>query len=67
MSSLPGLLRAQHKQPRANRDWYLEPDHAVCSLFDRVRFKGPIFDPAVGQGMIPTIAREYGYEAAGNG
>jgi hypothetical protein len=66
MSSLPGRKRALHRYDRQGHDWYCEPGYTVRSLFDRVRFTGPIHDPCCGRGMIPTIAAEYGHQASGS-
>ena len=63
---LSGAQRAKHKQQRAAGDWYVETKRSVCGLFDAVRFTGPIHDPCCGRGMIPIVAREYGYTATGS-
>jgi hypothetical protein len=66
VTSLPGRKRARHRYARQGDDWYCEPDYTVRSLLDRVRFTEPIHDPCCGRGMIPTVASEYGYQAAGS-
>ena len=48
MSMLPGKERAKHK--RWPSDFYVEPEWTVEALFDALRFKGPIHDPAAGYG-----------------
>ena len=66
MSMLPGRERAQHKRARWESDFYVEPAWAVEALFEALRFKGPIHDPAAGSGTIVQVARRFGYEATGS-
>jgi hypothetical protein len=65
MSMLPGKERAEHERARWADDFYIEPAWAVEVLFDAIRFRGPIHDPAAGSGTIVRVAQEYGYQATG--
>jgi hypothetical protein len=66
MSLLPGKKRAEHKQPRADDDFYIEPSWCPEQLFATVRFRGPIHDPACGRGNIVRAAWRAGYGATGS-
>jgi hypothetical protein len=65
MGMLPGDRRAAAKRDRWDSDFYVEPAWCVEAFFEACQLTGPIHDPCCGSGTIPTVARQYGYEATG--
>lgn len=50
------------KPDRDPHDWYVEPPEAVEALLRVESFAGCVYDPACGQGTIPTVCIDHGYE-----
>jgi hypothetical protein len=63
MSLLPGAKRAEHQKSRWDRDFYIEPEWCSDALLAAAPFKGPIHDPACGEGRIVIAAKRAGYAA----
>jgi hypothetical protein len=57
----PRKRRLRH-WPRADHDFYVEPEWCARRLFEVERFEGRIWDPACGKGNIVNAAHAAGYE-----
>lgn len=58
----PLRKRESHLWKRDDHDWYVEPSWCSERLFLIEPFEGRIWDPAAGQGRIPTAAQALGHE-----
>lgn len=66
MSFLPGKARAEHQQELVALFWYQEPKAVTEQLLREWEFRGPVHDPCCGEGRIPLVAQQFGYEATGS-
>lgn len=56
-------LKAEHREPIAEREWYKEPRWSVDALLDAERFIGDVFDPCCGSGTVPDACLDRGIRA----
>lgn len=45
---------------RRGRDFYATPDWVTDALLQRVRFRGPIWEPCCGSGAMSTVLAAHG-------
>ena len=59
----PAMYR-QLNFERRDHDAYYTPDWCTETLLNRVRFRGPIWEPAAGKGRMAAVLRNGGYVVA---
>lgn len=67
MSAAPQSVRlkAKHREPLAEYEWYAEPAWAVDALLAAERFTGISYDPCCGGGTIPDAFERRGLRCDG--